>query len=129
MKMAQFAPDLTLQNGPQYLKDNITIAYVCKAPAKADNLATIITKSFASVAVAGADVTIADSGDNLLLTINGKTGLDPSATATAGEDIAVVYCSATEVLGCIDATDRILTNEEGDTIDIPAGQVTINNWS
>lgn len=127
--MSQFASDAVLTNGPQYLKDNVTIAYVCKAPAKADSLAVIQGKSIADVAVAGADVTIADSGDNITMTVNAKSGIDPSGTATAGEDIAVVYCSGTEVLGCIDATDRILTNETGDTIDIPAGQVTINNWA
>lgn len=127
--MTQFASDAVLTNGPQYLKANVTIAYVCKAPAKADSLAVIQGKSIASVAVANADVTIADSGDNITMTVNAKSGIDPSGTATAGEDIAVVYCSGTEVLGCIDATDRILTNETGDTIDIPAGQVTINNWA
>lgn len=127
--MAQFASDAVLTNGPQYLKDNVTIMYVCKAPAKADNLATIQGKSIASAAVAGADVNIADSGDNLVMTVNAKSGIDPSGTATAGEDIAVVYCSASEVLGAVDATDRIITNEAGDTIDVPASQVTINNWS
>ena len=127
--MAQFASDAVLTSGPQYLKDNVTIAYVCAAPAKADSLATIQGKAIASVAVAGTDVTIADSGDNITMTVNAKSGIDPTGTATAGQDIAVVYCSGSEVLGCIDATDRILTNETGDTIDIPAGQVTINNWS
>ena len=127
--MTQFASDAVLTNGPQYFKNNVTICYVCKAPAKADSLAVIQGKSIADVAVVSADVTIADSGDNITMTVNAKSGIDPSGTATAGEDIAVVYCSGTEVLGCIDATDRILTNETDDTIDIPAGQVTINNWS
>lgn len=127
--MAQYASNTVLINGPQYLKDNVTIAYVCKAPAKADNVATIISKSIASVAVAGTDISITVSGDDVLMGCNPKSGIDPNGTATAGEDIAVVYCSATENLGAVDATDRIITNETGDTIDIPASQVTINNWS
>jgi len=127
--MAQFASNAVLTNGPQYLKNNVTIAFVCKAPTKSDTRAQIVSKSFASVAVANADIGIAVNGVNVVMTTNAKSGLDPSATATAGEDIAIVFCSVTEVLACIDATDRIITNETGDTIDIPAGQVTINNWS
>jgi hypothetical protein len=127
--MAQYASDAVLINGPQYLKDNVTIAYVCISPAKADNLSTIQGKAIASVAVANADIAIADSGDNMTMTTNAKSGLDPSGTAPAGQDIAVVFCSASEVLGAIDATDRIITNEAGDTINIPAGLVTLNNWS
>jgi len=127
--MTQFASNAVLTNGPQYLKDNVSIAHVCKAPAKSDTLSQIQGKSFASIAVASADIGIAVVGVNVVMTTNAKSGLDPSATATAGEDIAIVFCSGTEVLGCIDATDRIITNETGDTIDIPAGQVTINNWS
>lgn len=127
--MAQFASNPVLINGPQYLKDNVTIAHVCKAPAKADNLSTIQGKSIASVAFGSVDINITTSGDNVVMTGNAKSGIEPTGTATAGEDIALVFCSATEVLGCVDATDRIITNETGDTIDIPASQVTINNWS
>jgi hypothetical protein len=127
--MAQFAGNQVLINGPQFLKDNVTIAYVCKAPAKSDTLAQIIAKSFASVAVVNADIGIVTSGVNIVMSTPAKSGLDPSATATTGEDIAIVFCSATLVLGCIDATDRLITNETGDRINIPAGQVTIQNWS
>jgi hypothetical protein len=126
--MAQFASNSVLTNGPQYLKDNVTIMHICKAPTKADTLVQIQGKSFASVAFSTSDVSIAPDGDNIVVTTNPKSGLDPSDTAVAEEDIAIVFCSGTEVLGCIDAADRILTNEAGDTIDVPAGQVTINNW-
>jgi hypothetical protein len=127
--MTQFASNVVLTNGPQYLKDNVTIGYVCIAPAKSDTLSEIVAKSIASVAFGAGDITIADSGDNITMTTNGKSGIDPSGTATAGQDIALVFASASEVLGAIDATDRILTNETGDTIDIPSGLVTVNNWS
>jgi len=127
--MAQFAGNQVLINGPQFLKDNVTIAYVCKAPTKSDTLAQIIAKSYASVAVVNADIGINIVGVNVVMTTPAKSGLDPSGTATAGEDTAIVFCSNTLVLGCIDATDRIITNETGDRISIPVGQVTINNWS
>jgi hypothetical protein len=127
--MAQFAKLPVLQNGVQYLKDNVTIAYICKAPLLSDSLAQIQTKGFASVAYSSADITITSSGDDLLMTSNGKADLDPSDTATAGEDIAVVFCSGTEVLACIDATDRIITNEISDTIAFPINQFYSRNWS
>tara|TARA_A200000159_G_scaffold124954_1_gene119950 strand:- start:186 stop:572 length:387 start_codon:yes stop_codon:yes gene_type:complete len=115
------------QNGYQYLKDNVTIAYLCKNPLAADSLATIQSKSIADAAIAGTDVSFSPSGSDLLITINGKSGIDPSGTALATDDIQVVYCSATEVLASIDANDRDLTNEEGDTVDIPAAQVYVRD--
>jgi len=115
------------QNGYQYLKDNVTIAYLCKNPLAADNLAAIQSKSIADAAIAGTDVSFSPSGSDLLITINGKSGIDPSGTALATDDIQVVYCSATEVLASIDANDRDLTNEEGDTVDIPAAQVYVRD--
>lgn len=113
------------QNGYQFLKDNVAIAHVCKNPLKSDNLTTIQSKSIASEAVTSTDVSFSASGDDLLVTINGKSGIDPSGTASDTDDIQVVYCSSTEVLVAIDANDRNLTNEEGDTIDIPAGQIYV----
>lgn len=110
------------RQGPQYLKDNITIGYVCKALLKADNYATMQGKAIASSVYAGTDVALTDSGDDVLTTINAKSGIDPSGTATAGEDICVAYCSASEVILVVDATDRIITNEASDTVDIPAAQ-------
>ncbi len=113
------------QNGYQYLKDNVTIAYLCKNPLAADNLATIQSKSIANATIAGTDVSFSASGNDLLVTINGKSGIDPSGTALGTDNIQVVYCSATEVLVSVDATDRVLTNATGDTVDIPAAQIYV----
>lgn len=113
------------QNGYQYLKDNVTIAYLCKNPLAADNLATIQSKSIADAAIAGTDVSFSPSGNDLLVTVNGKSGIDPSGTAVSTDDIQVVYCSASEVLVSVDANDRDLTNETGDTVDIPAAQIYV----
>lgn len=113
------------QNGYQYLKDNVTIAHLCKNPSAADNLATIQSKSIANAAVSGTDVSFSASGNDLLVTINGKSGIDPTGTAALADDIQVVYCSASEVLVSVDATDRDLTNADGDTVDIPAAQIYV----
>lgn len=109
-------------NGPQFLKTNISVGHVCKGLLKADNYATMVSKSIASSAYVNADVAITVSGQDALTTINAKSGIDPTGTATAGEDICVAYCSGTEVILVVDATDRIITNETGDTVDIPAAQ-------
>jgi hypothetical protein len=112
------------KDGPQHLKDNVNIALVCKDLLKSDTYAQALTKSIATVAMAGADVSITASGEDCLTTINAKSGIDPSGTATAGDDICVAYCDSvgTEVILTTDATDRIITNEASDTIDIPAAQ-------
>ncbi|AYA64317.1 hypothetical protein [Alteromonas sp. RKMC-009] len=120
-----FTASAIKQNGYQHLKDNVTTAYLCKAPAKSDSLATIQGKAIAQAAVAGSDVAFSASGNDLLVTINGKSGLDPSGTAASGDDIAVVYCSASAPLVCVDATDRTITNNDGDTLDIPAAQIYV----
>ena len=117
------------QHGYQYLKDNVTIAHLCKNPLSSDSLATIQSKSIANATVAGTDVSFAPSGNDLQVTINGKSGVDPSGTALNSDDIQVVYCSATAVLVSIDANDRDLTNETGDTVDIPAGQIYVRELS
>lgn len=112
------------KNGPQHLKDNINIALACKDLLKTDTYAQALAKAIATVAMTGTDVAITASGEDCLTTINAKSGIDPSGTATAGDDICIAYCdpSGTEVILAVDATDRIITNETGDTVDIPAAQ-------
>ena len=112
------------KDGPQHLKDNIDIALAVKDVLKTDTYAQTLAKAIASVAMTGTDVAITASGEDCLTTINAKSGIDPSGTATAGDDIAVAYCDSVggEVILVVDATDRILTNETGDEIDIPAAQ-------
>lgn len=113
------------QNGYQYLKDNVTVAHLCKNPSAADSLATIQSKSMATTPLTGTDVSFSASGNDLLVTINGKSGIDPSGVAASTDDIQVVYCSASEVLVSVDANDRDITNEDGDTVDIPAAQIYV----
>ena len=112
------------KNGPQHLKDNIDIALVVKDVLKSDNYAATLAKAIASTAMTGTDVAITVSGEDCLTTINAKSDIDPSGTATALEDIAVAYCDSVggEVILVVDATDRVTTNEVGDVIGFPAAQ-------
>lgn len=129
--MTPFSNTNFKQRGPQYLKDNIDALHVCKNLLPTDSYAQMLTKSIATVAMTGADVNFAASGDDLLVTINGKSGLDPSATAAAGDDLAIanVNSAGSEIIVATDATDRIITNETGDTVDVPAQQITVKALS
>ena len=113
------------KDGPQHLKNNITIALLCKNLLKSDTYTQTLAKAIAQSAMTGTDVNITADGQDALTSINGKSGLDPSGTALVGDDICVAYCDDTgtpEVILVLDATDRALTNETGDSVDIPAGQ-------
>jgi hypothetical protein len=120
----QFSSFNFKKNGPQHLKDNIDITLVCKDLLKTDTYAQALAKAIATVAMTGADVAITASGEDALTSINGKSGIDPSGAATAGDDICIAHCNSVgaEVILVADATDRIVTNEENDTINILATQ-------
>jgi len=113
------------KNGPQYLKDNINIALICKDVLKSDTYAQTLAKAVGQTPMTGPDVSITVSGDDAMTIINAKSGIDPGSTATAGNDLCIAYCSAgVEVIAVVDAQDRIVVNGTGDTIDLPAGKIT-----
>lgn len=114
----------TKKNGPQHVKDNVTDVYLCIAPLKSDTVAQIAAKAIATAPLTGADVTLVEDGNDLHADFASKS-IDPTATATGSDDLTTVYCSATENLLCIDAVDRIVTNNDGDTVQIPAGRYTV----
>lgn len=108
--------------GPDHAAVNADSIALVKNPVKADPYATFATKVIASTTLGVGDWSFAASGEDLQVTINGKSGLDPSGTALATDDIAIaIYDSVgQEVFLVQDATDRDITNEAGDTVDIPA---------
>lgn len=118
----QYSSSNFKRNGAQFLVDNITQALVVIGTTKGDSFAAHQAASIAVSPMAGADVALTDSGDDLLISVNGKTGIDPSGTAADTDDVGIALCSATEVILVVDANDRTLTNADGDTIDIPALQ-------
>lgn len=110
---------------PDYIAANVTTMYLCKAPLKGDTVAQIAAKAIASAPFTGADMSIADVGEDVVTTFAGKNNLDPSDTSALSDDLVTVYCSATENLIAIDAVDRVVTNDTGDTINVGAATYTI----
>jgi hypothetical protein len=98
-----------------------TIALVVN-PVKSDTFAAFQGKIIAQDTLASGDWNYAPDGEDLQVTINGKSGIDPSGTAADTDDIAVaVFDSVGETVYLVqDATDRNITNETGDTLNIPA---------
>jgi hypothetical protein len=131
--MANFTHAEYKEFGPNILKTAPAnrIALV-KNPVKADSYATFLTKVIADAAVnAVTDVTFAASGQDLQVTVAGKTGLDPAGTALVGDDLSIaVYNTTTQkVYVCQDATNRAISNETGDTVDIPALVAFVREYS
>lgn len=108
-------------HGAQHVKDNGKLLALAINPLKADTYAATIAKVIASAAMTGADVALAANGENLQITVNGKS-IDPVATALISDDLAVLIIDDIneEIILCQDATDRVVTNETGDTVTIPA---------
>jgi len=110
--------------GPDHAAQNAdTIALVVN-PVKADNYATFSAKIIAQATLVSGDWNFTASGQDLQVTVNGKSGIDPSGTADATDDIAVAIFDSVgqEVFLVQDATDRDITNGTGDTLNIPALQ-------
>jgi len=117
-------------NGAQHLKTNATTLALALNVLKADSYAQASGKVIASAAMTGADVTLAPSGDDLEITVNGKS-IDPTATGSVSDDLVVLILDSvnSEVIICQDATDRAVTNEEGDMVTIPALQTFVRELS
>lgn len=107
--------------GAQHLKDNGKLLALAKDVVKADTYAQATAKIIASEAMTGSDVILAPEANDLKVIVNGKS-IDPTATAAADEDLVVLVLDNIneEVILCQDAADRVITNEDGDTVVIPA---------
>ncbi len=119
--MANFSSYNFKLNGAQHVKDNGKLLALAVNVTSADSYAAASAKIIASEAMTGADVTLAASGDDLQITVNGKS-IDPTATAAGGDDLVVLVVDNVndEVILCQDATDRVVTNDAGDMVTIPA---------
>jgi len=117
-------------NGAQHVKDNANTIALALNVIKADNYVTATGKIIASAAMTGADVALAANGNDLEITINGKS-IDPTATGLATDDLVVLILDSvnSEVVLCLDATDRIVTNDAGDTVTIPTLQTFVRELS
>ncbi|MCP3673700.1 MAG: hypothetical protein GY829_04425 [Gammaproteobacteria bacterium] len=127
--MAVYSSSNFKRNGAQHLKDNCNLVALVVDPVQSDNYATAFAKVIASTAYTSSDVTLADVGNNLTITTNPKSDIDPSGVAADTDDIAVCYFDtvAQEAILVQDVVDREILNGAGDTVNIPAGVITINN--
>jgi len=117
-------------NGAQHLKNNANTLALALNVTKLDNYATATSKVIASAALSGADIALTASGDDLSIVTNGKA-IDPSGIGAVTDDLVVLLLDSTnsEVIICQDATDRIITNDAGDTVQIPALQMFVRELS
>lgn len=108
--------------GPNILttEANMKVALV-KNPAKADSYAAFTAKIIAQADLAGGDVVFAAQGEDLKVTVAAKTNIDPSGTAIISDDLSVaIYSTTTQKVYIVqDAVNRAITNETGDTVNIP----------
>lgn len=120
--MANFSDQDFKRYGPDRAAKNAdTIALVVN-PVKTDTFAAFQAKIIAQATLSEVDWNFAVSGNDLQVTINGKSNIDPSGTAASTDDIAVaIFDSVGQVVYLVqDATDRDITNQTGDTLNIPA---------
>lgn len=119
--MAFFSSTEYKQNGPNILKTDADFIGLIKNPLKTDTYAQMQAKLIATAPIVAADVTFAASGNDLQVTVAGKSGVDPSGTAALADDLSVVVYSSTtqKVHICQDAANRDVTNGAGDTVNIP----------
>ena len=119
--MAFFTSSNWKRKGPQHAKDNANAIILLKNPAKADNWAVVQSKLVAQATITAADISLTDVGNDLQVSVNGKSGVDQSATAEETDDLCMVIADTVneEVMLCTDANDRVVPNQEGDTIDLP----------
>lgn len=122
--MAVYSHINVKHQGPQYLKDNVTAVHVVKNIVSGEVYATSVARSIATASFGSGDAVLTAASNQSVLTLATKTGLDPSDTATSGDDLSVIYVSGTEVLLTLNATNMTTINGTGDTIDIPQAVVT-----
>jgi len=120
--MANFSNQDFKRYGPDRAAQTADTIALVKNPVKGEAFATLQGKVIAQSPLSSADWNFTASGNDLQVTVNGKSGIDPSGTAASTDDIAVaIYDSVSQTVFLVqDATDRNITNETGDTLNIPA---------
>ena len=117
--MAVYSHIKVKNQGPQYLKDNVTAVHLAKGITNGESYAASIGKSVANAAFTSTDAIITAVSNEAVLTLAAKGGNDPTGSALIGDDLSLIYVSGTEVLLTINATNKAIANDDGDTVDIP----------
>lgn len=108
--------------GSQRAADNADTVGLVVNPIKGDTYTAFSAKLIAQAVLTTGDWNFVAEGADLKVTVNGKSGIDPSGTALDTDDIAVaVFDAINEIVYLVqDVVDRDITNEAGDTLNIPA---------
>lgn len=111
----------------QYKQAPLAVLQACdeigivKNPVKGESAAAFNAKIVCSTSFSSGDVSVTAEGNDAKFILNGKSGIDPSGSATAGDDIALYVRngSANRVEFVQDITDKDIANADGDTLNIP----------
>lgn len=120
--MPRFTHADALDNGPVYIKNNVTAVWLVPGYTTAMSYASANTAKVATAAVASTDVVISASGSNRLVTFAQKAG---TATAnSAAADHSVLYVSGTQILAAFEETsDQAITS--GNPVTFPSVVLTL----
>lgn len=113
--------------GPQKAAEECDVICLVLNPVKAESFAAFQAKIIAQAAISISDWNFTNSGENLTVTVNAKSNIDPSGTAADADDLCVaVIDTVNQAVHYVqDVVDRVVTNETDDTINIPGLQLTI----
>lgn len=118
--MANYSNSDFKRYGPQRAAEQATKIALVKNPAKGDTFAAFAAKIIAQDDLELADWTFAAVGEDLRVRIAAKTGLTPTGTALATDDLSVaVFDDVGEAVYFVqDAVDRVIAASP-DTVTIP----------
>tara|TARA_Y100000034_G_scaffold122881_1_gene168903 strand:+ start:5875 stop:6267 length:393 start_codon:yes stop_codon:yes gene_type:complete len=114
--------------GPQKAADDCNQICLVLNPVKSEPWATFQSKIIAQSSISIADFNFSADGESLVVTVSGKSNIDPSATAADTDDlcVALVDTVGQKVHFVQDVIDRDITNETDDTVNIPAMRVVLS---
>lgn len=116
--MAFFTHSDVKTGGPDVAKTNCTSIHLVKNPLKADTWATFLTKIVASATITDTDWTYTPSGEEIVVTTPDNTGVTPSGTALAADDLSIAAVdTANQIVYVVqDVTNRDINNTDPVTI-------------
>lgn len=114
--------------GPQKAADDCNQICLVLNPVKAEPWATFQSKIIAQSSISIADFNFSAEGESLVVTVSGKSNIDPSGEAADTDDlcVAIIDTVAQKVHIAQDVVDRVITNETDDTVNIPAMRIVFS---
>ena len=113
--------------GLSLAKANADLQVVLKNPQAGDNYATLFGKVIAQATFTSTDMAINTVGNDEVGTINGKADVDQSDVAADTDDLcmALVDTVNSKFYYIVDAVDKAISNDDGETISWNAWSITV----